>query len=151
MFATYASDPEVTRYLGWPRHASLAATVAFVSDTLDEWRELGTGTYLIERDGVLLGSTGLHVEGPDHVSTGYALGRRHWGHGYATEACRAMVELARSRGPGRLDAHCHAAHHASARVLEKAGLALEAVLPAHIVFPNLGPALEDVRLYALTF
>jgi len=31
---------------------------------------------------------------PIEVELGYALGKRYWGHGYATEACKAMVEFA---------------------------------------------------------
>ena len=54
--------------------------------------------------------------------TGYILGKPYWGHGYATEACRAMVELARARGDRRIASYCHADHAPSAHVLEKAGL-----------------------------
>ena len=151
IFATYAGDPEVTRYMGWPRHQQLAATHGFLTFALDEWSRHGIGTLLIELDGVLVGSTGLHVDTdqPGTVDTGYILGRAHWGRGFATEACTAMVELARSRGDRRIASYCHAEHAPSARVLEKAGLILEARLPAHMVFPNLSPALQDVLQFGL--
>ena len=31
IFERYASDPDVTRYVGWPRHKSLADTQGFVA------------------------------------------------------------------------------------------------------------------------
>lgn len=148
IFETYAGVDEVTRYMGWPRHQTITTTETFLTFALREWDQHGTGTFLIEQGGELIGSTGLHLDGPGRAGTGYVLGRRFWGQGYATEACRAMVELARGRGLTRLDAYCHADHLVSGRVLEKSGLAFEALLRAHVVFPNLSPALQDVRVYA---
>lgn len=74
--------------------------------------------------------------------------RSEWGKGYATEACRAMVALGQSLGFARIDARCHAAHEASARVLEKSGMTLEGVLRRYDMFPNLGAEPQDVRVYA---
>lgn len=54
---------------------------------------------------------------------GYALGRRFWGRGYATEAACAMVERARTLGLRRLDAYSFVENPASAQVLIKAGFA----------------------------
>jgi ribosomal-protein-alanine N-acetyltransferase len=34
IFARYANDPEVTRWLGWPRHASVDATVISVDSVV---------------------------------------------------------------------------------------------------------------------
>lgn len=151
IFATYAGVPEVTRYMGWPRHADVAATEGFVRFALDEWARDGTGTFLIELDGQLIGSTGCHTDGDGVLATGYILGAAWWGHGYATEACRAMVEHGRARGAHRMASYCHADHAPSARVLEKAGFRLVRIAPDELVFPNLGPALQDVREYALDY
>ena len=57
---------------------------------------------------------------------GYVLDRRHWGHGYTTEATRALVAF----GFGHLALHriwatCDVDNHASARVLEKLGMRRE--------------------------
>jgi|SRR5437667_8815787 len=152
IFSAYASDPVVTRYVGWPRHASLAATEAFLAFSKAEWGRWPAGPYLIRSraDGVLLGSTGLAFETAYRASTGYVLSRDAWGKGYATEALQAMVGVARSVGIRRLYAICHTEHRASWRVLEKCGFLHEGVLHQYTEFPNLRPGeLSDVFCYAL--
>ena len=154
IFAGYASDPEVTRYLGWPRHTLLDQTRGFLAFTHTQWRTTPAGAYLIESraSGKLLGSTGFDFETPQRASTGYVLARAAWGLGYATEALRAVVALAPSIGLMRLQAYCHPEHRASARILEKCGFAFEGRLRKHTVFPNLQPVqVHDALLYAITW
>jgi RimJ/RimL family protein N-acetyltransferase len=154
IFERYASDPEVTRWLGWPRHTSLADTEGFVGFSETEWERWPAGPYLIERraDGVLVGSTGFGFETPWRAMTGYLLAREAWGHGFATEALRAVSELAPRLGIIRLHACCHVDHDTSAHVLDKCGYAREAVLLRHTVFPNSGLSGPlDVLMYARTW
>ena len=150
IFARYACDPEVTRFLGWARHRELADTEAFVTWSDLEWATRGAGPYLaFEPGGRLVGGTGLEVETPWRASTGYVLARDAWGRGYATELAQAMVDAALSAGLERVAALCHASHAASARVLEKAGFEREGLLRRHTVFPNLDPpGPHDILLYA---
>lgn len=148
MFATYAGDPAATRYMGWPTHASVDTTRGFLAATAVEWARHGCGTYLIELDGRVIGSTGLHLDGIGGATTGYILGSPWWGRGFATEACRAMMALTVELGLVHVEAVCHVGHAASARVLTKAGLRYVGVRPAHLVFPQLGPELRDVLSYA---
>ena len=142
VFERYASDADVTRYLGWPRHRSAADTRAFLAYSAAEWKRWPAGPYLIRAraDGRLLGSTGLEFQDRDTAFTGYVLARDAWGHGYATEALGAMVDLARRLGVTRLRAVCHAAHRASQHVLEKAGFVLDRGWVKQAAFPNLPPA-----------
>jgi ribosomal-protein-alanine N-acetyltransferase len=156
IFARYASDREVTRLLGWPRHASLDATRDFLEFSDAEWVRWPVGPYLIEcrQDGRLLGSTGLAFETSECAMTGYVLARDAWGKGYATECLRAVVNVAREVGVARVYALCHVENPASWRVLEKCGFVWEGIWPRHTRFPNLGQpnpdheALCDVVRYA---
>jgi RimJ/RimL family protein N-acetyltransferase len=153
IYTTYASDAEVTRYLGWPRHTHPDDTRAFLAFSDSEWLKWGCGPYMAfsRESGILLGSTGLAFEGPDVAQTGYVVVRDAWGLGYATEMLLAMVELARSIAVRRLYAQCHVDHRLSQHVMEKCGFTLEGVLPARMVFPNLGPERADVLCYSRTF
>jgi len=147
IFERYSSDPEVTRYLGWPRHRSVADAEMFVRFSDQEWATKPTGPLLIERlDGLLVGSTGLMFDGPATAAVGYVLARDSWGQGFATETLGAMVSLAHQLGVTRLSAQCHPDHDASVRLLRKAGFFLNArFMPAS--FPNLAEGLQDSLLF----
>ena len=64
VFQRYASDADVTRYLGWPTHRTVADTQGFLAFSAVQWEREGAGPYLIwaRADGRLLGSTGLGLE-----------------------------------------------------------------------------------------
>jgi RimJ/RimL family protein N-acetyltransferase len=152
IFARYSSDPDVTRFVGWPTHRAVEETRAFLEYSRAEWTRWPAGPYLIlERgDGHLLGGTGLSFETPQRAMTGYVLAKDAWGRGIATEALSAMVGVAKNSGVHRLYALCHHEHRASARVLEKCDFAREGVLRAHVEFPNLSPGEpQDVACYAI--
>jgi RimJ/RimL family protein N-acetyltransferase len=152
IFERYASDPEVARYLGWPRHQSVADTRRFVAFSAAEWERWPAGPYLVRAraDGRLLGGTGLGFERSDEAVTGYVLARDAWGNGYATEALQAMVDVARRLGLARIYAVCHPHHRASWRVLEKCGFTRDERWSQQAEFPNLAPGvLQDVVCYEL--
>jgi RimJ/RimL family protein N-acetyltransferase len=94
-FAEINADPEVMKYLGGvplTREQSDAITEG-VNSTFDAH---GIGFLAIERrsDGALLGACGLmrHTAWyPDDLEIGWRLGRRYWGHGYATEAATSWL------------------------------------------------------------
>ncbi len=154
IFTRYAADLEVTRFVGWPAHRSLADTTTFLAFSDAEWSRWPAGPYLIfsHADNALLGSTGLSFETAHRAATGYVLAKDAWGRGYATEALLAMVDVARSVGVRRLYALCHPDHHPSCRVLEKGGFDLEGTLRRYAEFPNHTPGEpSDVLCYALLF
>ena len=98
----------------------------------------------------MLGSTGFAFETPQRAATGYVFAKDAWGKGYATEAVRGVIEVARGIGVVRLYALCHPDNSASRRVLEKCGFAREGILRRHSEFPNLGPDGPcDVLCYAV--
>ncbi len=68
----------------------------------------------------LIGCAGLGRDGDD-VELGYWIARDHWGRGYATEAVRAVLSVARALGHRRIVAGHFVDNPASGRVLEKAG------------------------------
>lgn len=148
IFARYSNDVEVTKYLGWPRHASVGDAEMFVKFSDNEWTTKAAGPLLIERidTGALIGSTGLMWDGPATAATGYVLARDSWGQGFATEALGAMVELADSLGVTRLSAQCHPDHPSSQGVLRKNGFLLNAKFVA-ASFPNLADGLQDSLLF----
>jgi RimJ/RimL family protein N-acetyltransferase len=75
---------------------------------------------LPEQGGRIIGSCGVHGE-DGRPTLGYWIAQGHHGRGYATEAGRAVVELARLAGHGRLHADHFVDNPASGRVLRKLG------------------------------
>ncbi len=68
----------------------------------------------------IVGGCGLH-EGERGAEIGYWIAREWWGKGFATEAARAVLSIARALGHRQIFA-CHAFDNpASGRVLRKAG------------------------------
>ena len=81
--------------------------------------------FILSHDGTypqLIGGIDLNALGKGAAELGYWLTPRAWGRGYATEAGRAVIEMARHALPlRRLEAHHHLDNPASRRVLEKLG------------------------------
>jgi RimJ/RimL family protein N-acetyltransferase len=83
----------------------------------------------------LIGSCGLGRRASGSVEMGYWIARPFWGRGYATEACRALVDIARTLGLLSLEGSHFLDNPASARVLEKLGFR-----PLGIVAPRMSCA-----------
>jgi RimJ/RimL family protein N-acetyltransferase len=148
IFERYAGDPEVTRFLGWLRHHSVADAQAFLRFSDAEWERWPAGPYLIRsrETGQLLGGTGFGFEAPERAVTGYVLAKDAWGMGYATETLGAIVDVAPRIGVQQLHAFCHPEHRASARVLEKCGFVRDRRWKRRSEFPNLAPGVQQAVL-----
>jgi RimJ/RimL family protein N-acetyltransferase len=73
-------------------------------------------------DGPIIGGCGIATLRADGPEIGYWFGVAHWGHGYATEAARAIIDHAfRDIGLKELLAGARVSNPASRRVLEKCG------------------------------
>jgi len=151
IFAEYAQDLEVTKYLIWRPHREIKETVDFLAGCLARWEsgeELTWG--LTRKDGDrVIGMVACRVRG--HAGDiGYVLARHYWRRGYATEAVRAVVEWVASVEPVfRVWAVCDTANAASARVLEKVGMSREGVLRRWIMHPNVSSEPRDCFVYSM--
>ncbi len=149
IFESYAQDPEVTRFLAWNPHQRLDETRLYLERCERVWAD-GTAfpwAIVLRDTGAILGGIELRVEG-HRGEFGYALARAAWGHGYATEAARAVVESALA-APAiqRVWAFVDLENVPSVRVLEKAGLVREGCLRKWYVPSGFGVP-RDVWCYA---
>jgi RimJ/RimL family protein N-acetyltransferase len=83
----------------------------------------------------LVGSCGLGRRPSGAVELGYWIARSHWGRGIATEACTALVDIARTLGLPSLEGSHFTDNPASGRVLAKLGFE-----PVGIVAPRMSCA-----------
>lgn len=93
-------------------------------------------TLAIERasDGMLIGEVTLiwRSVADRQGEVGYILNPDHQGHGYATEAVRALITLGfRDMDLHRIYARCYAANSASFRLMERLGMRREAHFHEH--------------------
>ena len=76
----------------------------------------------------LIGSCGIRITDPEHlqVSFGCELGREHWGHGYAIEAARALIEFAFSElGMHRIHAEALTENRPALSLARNLGMRIE--------------------------
>ena len=127
------SDPEVVRYL-YEEAFSPAETQASLERKMaaTAWNAEGdfAGAAVIERaSGLLVGDVGVfwRSERDRTAEVGFIFDPRHQGKGFATEAAFALVDWAfATAGMHRVIGRTEARNAASARVLEKLGMRLEA-------------------------
>jgi RimJ/RimL family protein N-acetyltransferase len=93
-------------FLASPRNPGLPSCLIF---------EVGGGA------SQLAGACGLGRRPSGAVELGYWLARPFWGRGLATEACTALVAIARALGLERIEGSHFLDNPASGRVLEKLG------------------------------
>jgi len=117
----------------WPY--SLRDAEAFLASPRDP---ILPSLLMFERTGSeprLIGSCGLGRRPSGAVEMGYWISRPHWGRGLATEACGALIDIARALGLPSLEGSHFVDNPASARVLEKLGFE-----PVGIVAPRMSCA-----------
>lgn len=123
IFDCWASDPEVTRYLTWQPHASVAVTEAVMKRWLADYDKPDTYRYGIElrESGELIGM--IDVVGYHHGNPviGYCSGRAYWGNGYMTEALKALCAALFEAGYSMIRIEAVRENIGSNRVIQKAG------------------------------
>jgi RimJ/RimL family protein N-acetyltransferase len=117
-------DPAVVRTLGGPR--TLAQIDAKIDRLVAMWRSAGFGVYTLREGDVACGYAGLaptDAGGRDSVEILYGFAPTVWRRGLATEAARALVELALGGlGLPEVCGFTWTENLGSRRVLELAGL-----------------------------
>ena len=116
------ADEQVVRNLAtapWPY--AIEDAEAFLASPRDPVMPSFLITERTHGDPVIVGACGLGRRPSGAVELGYWIGRVHWGKGFATEASRALIEIARTLKLPRLEASHFLDNPASGRVLEKLG------------------------------
>jgi [ribosomal protein S5]-alanine N-acetyltransferase len=151
IFAEYAQDAEVAKYMIWRPHKDVEETRDFVRRCINGWQEGASYPWIItlKEDGRLIGMIECRVK--DHMmDMGYVLARLHWGQGYMSEVARPIVDWGLAqRGIFRIWAMCDVENPASARVMEKVGMQREGILRRWILHPNLSDEPRDVYCYSI--
>ena len=134
MFRNWASDPEVTKYLTWPAHASAEVsrallkdwTAAYASQNYYHW------AIVLKENGECpiggISAVGLNDD-LSIVQIGYCLGRAWWHRGIMSEALKAVIDFFFIEvGANRIEARHDPRNPHSGMVMQKCGMKYEGTL-----------------------
>jgi RimJ/RimL family protein N-acetyltransferase len=98
--ASMLADPDVNHY--YEKHFSRSDAEVWLNRQVERYQRYGHGLWLVQKRGTgePVGQVGLaiqEVEGRHRPEVGWLLDRRHWGHGFATEAGQACRDAAFGR------------------------------------------------------
>ena len=130
MFRNWASDPEVTKFLTWPPHESIAVTQKVLEGWLAEYEKEDYYQWMIvlKALGEPIGSISV-VRQNDRVEAaeiGYCIGREWWHRGIMTEALTAVTAyLFKTVGMNRVAARHDPRNPHSGGVMRKCGMQYE--------------------------
>lgn len=124
----YASDIDITRYMMNLPNNTIEESQQFIDNAVKEWSKPSPEfyEYAIVLDGFQIGGVCLYLtKDRTQGELGWILNSDYHGKGYATEAARAMIELAKKLGLKEVFAHCDSRNKASEKVMQRIGMAME--------------------------
>jgi len=126
------TQPDVRRFLFDGAALSGVEVAETIEESIGDFAVRGFGVWLIELGSTadLIGTAGLRPLGSSGLEIFYSLAPGAWGHGYATEAARAVVEY--GLGPLGLPevlAEVDEGNAASVAVVRRLGMTPYAVVP----------------------
>jgi RimJ/RimL family protein N-acetyltransferase len=126
------TQPDVRRFLFDGAALSGVEVAETIDESIGDFAARGFGVWLIELGSTadLIGTAGLRPLGSSGLEIFYSLAPGAWGHGYATEAARAVVEY--GLGPLGLPevlAEVDEGNAASVAVVRRLGMTPYAVVP----------------------
>lgn len=128
---TFASNPEVVKYLSYKPHESPEHTRTLLESWVKGYESKQTYNWAIEYEGKLVGS--ISVVQIDNrcfsCHLGWQLDIPYWNKGIMTEAAKAVVDYLFSKvGFDRISSGCDTRNIGSYRVMEKIGMQREGTL-----------------------
>ena len=126
---SYASDPEVARYVLWDPHQSVSETRSYIRYMRSlSRRGLPSSWAVTLRDsGKVIGTIGFMWYSTENRSAelGYSFSREYWNRGYGTSLAETLLRMAKASGLSRtVEAITDPDNVFSKRILQKAGFAL---------------------------
>lgn len=121
-FAEMCADPAVMRF--FPSTLTREQSDGFVDRIRTHFAEHGYGLWVVQVGGAFAGFTGLQwsaVSGARALEVGWRLAAPFWGHGYATEAARAAIDVGLRQVP-EVVSFTSVVNVRSERVMQRVGM-----------------------------
>ena len=122
----YASDTETCRFMVYLPSDSIEDTLYYLIDAEAEFAKEKPSYYemAVFCGDTHIGAVSLYLDDKmEKGELGWTINKKYHGHGYATEAARALVKYASEElGIRHFIAHCDAENIPSSKVMEKLGM-----------------------------
>lgn len=131
MYANWASDPEVTKYLTWPAHTDIQVSESVLNDWIPHYVESDYYHWAITYQEHAIGSMAVvqHDDTVGKAHIGYCIGQKWWHQGIVSEALKCVMEfLFVEVGYQRLEARHDPRNPHSGAVMRKCGMKYEGTL-----------------------
>ena len=134
MYDRWASDPEVTRFLTWPPHASADSTRQLLALWEKGYEKIDNYQWAITvkaQDDLPIGSIAVVFcdDAVRKAEVGYCIGRAWWHQGITSEALAGVIGfLFEDVGMERVEARHDVNNPNSGKVMEKCGMRKEGVM-----------------------
>ncbi|WIM88591.1 GNAT family N-acetyltransferase [Candidatus Mycobacterium wuenschmannii] len=149
LFQRVARDPQVTKYLLWTPHPTVAVTQRVIAERMNVNPHLRTWVMELQHSGEIVGMISCGRPLPYIAEIGFCVGKRWWGKGLTSEALdMLMTTLQADPDVYRAWATCHVDNDRSVRLLERAGFTREGRMARQGIYPNLSTEPLDSFLFA---
>ena len=134
MFRNWASDPEVTKYLTWPPHASADVSRKVLEEWIPSYEQdnyYQWGIVLKENGDEPIGSIAAVSmnDDIDMVHIGYCIGKDWWHQGIMSEALKAVMDFFFDKvGANRIESRHDPRNPHSGMVMKKCGMRYEGTM-----------------------
>ena len=130
MYRNWASDPNVTKYLTWPTHASVEVSAAVLADWIKQYaqKDYYTWAIVLKDLGQPIGSISVvsHDDATEQAVIGYCIGKIWWRQGITSEALGQVIDyLIGEVGMNRVEAYHDSNNPNSGAVMRKCGMTYE--------------------------
>ena len=125
-------NPDMLTYTGWNPYATVEQTAEMVAHFMEGYATFqGDYSFIIDVDGTPVGTVAAYDydEVAGSMEIGYSIFQPFWGHGYATEAVKQLVDFLAAQGLHSLTAWTASENAASAKVLTNNGFTQTEVHP----------------------
>lgn len=123
IFAGWANDEEVTKYLTWHPHENIKVTENILAGWIEEYEEEYCYRYGIEfkEENKLIGMIDVVEYDGDIPEIGYVLGKAYWNKGYMSEAFEAFLAFLKNEGHKKIYIEADEKNKVSNTIIKKNG------------------------------
>ena len=150
IFNCWTSDFNVSKYVTWNSHKNPEETKKLTNYWVSDYANDYCYRWLVvlKDTNETIGMIDVIAKNLQYMTAevGYCYGSKFWGHGYATEALKIVINYLHSEGFAVVYAQHFASNIASGKVMKNAGMEYEGLLRSRVI--NKNGEREDVYIYS---